>query len=131
MWVQGRTFLGQPRRQVPSRLNRLQIIGSTTVTLFSNLIFKGAGRHPRSGRKKGGVKVHTVIHANEGVPSKIKAINDSFMLKPANYVDGDILAIDRAYIDYLKIEELAQRGVTYVTKMKKTLFTKPFPTRYT
>lgn len=49
----------------------------------------------------------------------------------ANYVDGDILAIDRAYIDYLKIEELAQRGVTYVTKMKKTLFTKPFPTRYT
>ena len=50
------------------------------------------------------------------------------MLKPANYVDGDILAIDRAYIDYSKFEELAQRGVT---KMKKTLFTKPFPTRYT
>ena len=58
-------------------------------------------------------------------------INDSFMLKPANYVDGDILAIDRAYIDYSKFEELAQRGVTYATKMKKTLFRKPFPTRYT
>lgn len=70
----------------------------------------------------------TVIHANEGVPSNIKAINDSFMLKPANYVDGDILATNRAYIDYSKFEELAQRGVT---KMKKTLFTKPFPTRYT
>ena len=53
------------------------------------------------------------------------------MLKPANYVDGDILAIDRAYIDYSKFEELAQRGVTYATKMKKTLFRKPFPTRYT
>ena len=37
-------------------------------------------------KKKGGIKVHTVIHANEGVPSNIKftsaATNGSFMLKP-------------------------------------------------
>ena len=33
-------------RQVPKWLHRLQIIDSTTVTLFSNLIFKGVGRHP-------------------------------------------------------------------------------------
>lgn len=49
-------------------MKRLQIIDSTTVTLFSNLIFKGVGRHPKTGKKKGGIKVHTVIHANEGVP---------------------------------------------------------------
>ena len=43
------------------------------------------------------------------------------MLKPSNYEDGDILAIDRAYIDYAKFAELTRRGVIYVTKMKKNL----------
>ena len=60
------------RRQVPSWLKRLQIIDSTTITLFSNLVFKGVGRHPKTGRKKGGLKVHMNIHANEGVPSDIR-----------------------------------------------------------
>ena len=113
------------RRQVPLWLKRLQIIDSTTISLFSNLIFKGVGRHPKSGKKKGGIKVHTNIHANEGVPSDIRftsaATNDSFMLKPTNYSNGDIIAMDRAYIDYSKFEELTSRGVIYVTKMKKNL----------
>ncbi len=113
------------KRQVPSWLKRLQIIDSTTISLFSNLIFKGVGRNPKTGKKKGGIKVHTNIHANEGVPSDIKftsaATNDSFMLKPTNYKDGDIIAIDRAYIDYSKFEQLTNRGVIYVTKMKKSL----------
>lgn len=109
----------------PKWMKRLQIIDSTTITLFSNLIFKGVGRHPKTGKKKGGIKVHTVIHANEGVPSDIKftsaATNDSFMLKPASLHAGDIVAMDRAYLDYSKFEELRQRGVIYVTKMKKRL----------
>ncbi len=113
------------KHQPPKWLDRLQIIDSTTITLFSNLIFKGAGRHPKTGRKKGGIKVHANIHANEGVPSDIKftsaATNDSFMLKPSNYASGDLLAMDRAYIDYAKFEEMTRRGVTYVTKMKKNL----------
>lgn len=68
------------------------------------------GRHPKSGKKKGGIKVHTVIHANEGVPSDIKftsaATNDSFMFKPTNLSKGDILAMDRAYINYEKFNSL-------------------------
>lgn len=106
-------------------INRLQILDSTTITLFSNLIFKGVGRHPKTGKKKGGIKVHTNIHANECVPSDVKftsaATNDSFMLKPSNYSSGDILAIDRAYIDYGKFEEMTRNGIIYVTKMKKSL----------
>ena len=110
---------------MPKWLDRLQIIDSTTITLFSDLLFKGAGRHPKTGRKKSGIKVHANIHANDGVPSDVRftsaATNDSFMLVPSNYAQGDILAIDRAYIDYAKFEELTKRGVTYVTKMKKSL----------
>lgn len=106
-------------------MKRLQIIDSTTIALFSNLLFKGVGRHPKIGKKKGGIKVHTVIHANEGIPLNIKftsaATNDSFMLRPSVLNKDDIIAMDRAYIDYEKLEALTQREVIYVTKMKKNL----------
>ena len=106
-------------------IKRLRIIDSTTVSLFSNAIFKGVGRHPKTGRKKGGVKVHAVIHANEGVPCDVQftsaATNDSFMLAPSHYKRDEIAAMDRAYINYAKFEELTDRGVVYVTKMKKNL----------
>ena len=106
-------------------MKRLRIIDSTTITLFSNLIFKGVGRHPKTGKKKGGIKVHAVIHANEGVPCDVEftsaATNDSFMLVPSRFSEKEITAMDRAYINYEKFEELTLRNVVYVTKMKKNL----------
>ena len=106
-------------------IKRLRIIDSTTVTLFSNAMFKGVGRHPKTGRKKGGVKVHAVIYANEGVPCDVQftsaATNDSFMLAPSHYKRDEISAMDRAYINYAKFEKLTDRGVVYVTRMKKNL----------
>lgn len=107
------------------RLNSLKIIDSTTITLFSNLIYKGAGRNPIKGKKKGGIKVHTIIHANENVPSDIQftsaATNDQFMLVPEKLDKGDLIAMDRAYINYEKFQQMTERGVLYVTKMKKNL----------
>ena len=83
------------------------------------------GRHPKRGKKKGGIKVHSIIHANEQVPCDIQftsaATHDSFMLQPERFTSGDILAFDRAYMDYEKFELLSQRGAIYVTKMKKKL----------
>ena len=106
-------------------LKHLRIIDSTTISLFSNLIFKGVGRHPKTGKKKGGIKVHAIIHSNEGVPCDVQftsaATNDSFMLVPSKFLESEIIAMDRAYINYEKFEELTKRGVVYVTKMKKNL----------
>ncbi len=106
-------------------MKRLRIIDSTTVSLFSNTIFKGVGRHPKTGKKKDGIKVHAVICANEGVPCDVQftsaATNDSFMLAPSHYSHNEIAAMDRAYINYAKFEELTDRSVVYVTKMKKNL----------
>ena len=114
------------RKGVPKGVRRrMRIIDSTTISLFSNLVFKGVGRNPNNGKKKGGIKVHTDIYANEFVPNDIKftsaATHDSFMLAPERINPGEILAIDRAYIDYAKLEALTQRGVVYVTKMKQGL----------
>lgn len=113
------------RNGTESWIKALRIIDSTTITLFSNMIFKGVGRHPKTGKKKGGIKVHSVIHANEGVPCDVRftsaATNDSFMLAPVHYNHDEIVALDRAYINYEKFEELTERDVIYVTKMKKNL----------
>ena len=109
----------------PKWIGRLQIIDSTTVSLFSNAIFKGVGRNPKTGKKKGGIKVHSIIRANECVPSDVKftsaATHDHFMLSPQKFSKGDMVALDRAYIDYGKFEELTRRDIVYVTKMKSNL----------
>ena len=59
------------------------------------------------------------------MPSDIRftsaVTNGSFMLKPTTLSKGDIMAMDRTYIDYEKFEQMTQRGVIYVTKMKKNL----------
>ena len=106
-------------------VKRLRNIDSTTITLFSNVIFKGVGRHPKTGKKKGGIKVHSVIHANEGVHCDVKftsaATNDSFMLAPSHFQHDEIVALDRAYINYEKVEGLTEGNVVYVTKRKKNL----------
>lgn len=43
------------------------------------------------------------------------------MLAQSHYSRNEIVALDRAYINYAKFEGLTDRGVVYVTKMKKNL----------
>lgn len=106
-------------------MRRLRIIDSTTISLFSNLIFKGVGRHPKTSKKKGGIKVHTIVQVNEGVPSDIwftsAVTNNTFMLKPSSLSNEDITAVDRAYMDYEKFEQMTQKEIIYVTRIKKNL----------
>lgn len=40
------------KRWMPAWFNRLKIIDSTTISLFSNIIFKGVGRHPKTGKRR-------------------------------------------------------------------------------
>ncbi|MFI3264301.1 MAG: hypothetical protein SNG38_03390 [Rikenellaceae bacterium] len=43
------------------------MMNSTTISLFDNIL-KGVGRHPKSGKKKGGMKVHTLMKYDVNVP---------------------------------------------------------------
>jgi len=65
-------------------LKGLKIVDSSTITLFSDIL-KGAGRNPLSGKKKGGIKMHTMINATEDVPCLVKfssaATHDHTFLK--------------------------------------------------
>ena len=49
----------------------LYMMDSITVTLFDNLL-KGVGRHPKSGKKKAGMRVHTVMKYQVGVPMVVQ-----------------------------------------------------------
>lgn len=102
----------------------LYMMDSTTITLFDNIL-KGVGRHPKSGKKKGGMKVHTVMKYVVGVPMVVQltsaAKHDHYLLKEVHLPKDSTLAIDRAYIDIAQFQRLTDEGVCYVTKMKKNL----------
>jgi len=52
-------------------LKRLYIMDSTIISLFKEIL-KGVGRNPKEGKKKGGIKAHTIIKADENVPCQIR-----------------------------------------------------------
>ena len=52
-------------------LKRLYIMDSTTITLFKEIL-KGVGRNPKNGKRKGVIKTHTIIKADENVPCLIR-----------------------------------------------------------
>ena len=102
----------------------LYMMDSTTITLFDNIL-KGVGRHPKSGKKKGGMKVHTVMKYLVGVPMVVQltsaAKHDHYLLKEVHLPKDSTLAMDRGYIDIAQFQRLTEEGVCYVTKMKKNL----------
>ena len=102
----------------------LYMMDSTTISLFDNIL-KGVGRHPKSGKKKGGMKVHTVMKYHVGVPMVVQltsaAKHDHYLLKEVHLPKDSTLAMDRGYLDIAQFRRLSEEGVCYVTKMKKNL----------
>lgn len=105
-----------------NKKRRLYIMDSTTISLFSNIL-KGAGRNPIKGKKKGGIKVHTIIASEENVPHFIRftsaATNDHVLLKDVDIPEGSFIVFDRGYVNYRAYEQFTQQNITYVTKLKK------------
>ena len=101
----------------------LYMMDSTAITLFDNILLKGVGRHPKSGKKKGGMKVHTVMKCHVGVPMVVQltsaAKHDHYLLKEVHLPKDSTLAMDRGYVDIAQFQRLTEEGVCYVTKMKK------------
>ena len=102
----------------------LYMMDSTTITLFDNIL-KGVGRHPKSGKKKGGMKVHTVMKYHVGVPMVVQltsaAKHDHYLLKEVHLPKDSTLAMDHGYVDIAQFQRLTEQCVCYVTKMNKNL----------
>lgn len=103
-------------------LQRLYIMDSSTLSLFKNIL-KGVGRNPKEGKKKGGIKAHTIIKASENVPCLIRyseaARHDHMFLEEVLHLaPGSIITFDKGYVDYAKYEEFTHHGIYYVTRLK-------------
>lgn len=97
---------------------------STTISLFSQ-IFRGAGRDAINGQKKGGVKAHTVIRADEDVPFFVNitdaTVSDQSLLNGLfrRLPRGSWLSFDMGYVNCEAWQEFTDNGIYYVTKEKK------------
>ena len=102
-------------------VKNLKIVDSTTITLFSDIL-KGVGRNPINGKKKGGVKMHTMINAMEDVPCLIRfssaATHDHTFLKDLNLEKNSFVVFDKAYNDYLQYLQWSLADIYFVTRQK-------------
>lgn len=103
-------------------LKRLYIMDSSTITLFKDIL-KGVGRNPKEGKKKGGIKAHTIIKASENVPCLIRyseaVRHDHMFLKEVfNLPSGSIITFDKGYVDYAQYEAFSKSSIWYVTRLK-------------
>jgi hypothetical protein len=103
-------------------LKRLYVMDSTTISLFKDIL-KGVGRNPKEGRKKGGIKAHTIIKAGENVPCLVRyseAVRHDhvFLTEVLNLAKGSIVTFDKGYVDYAQYQALTGKGIWYVTRLK-------------
>ena len=103
-------------------MKRLYIMDSTTITLFKDIL-KGVGRNPAQGKKKGGIKAHTIIRASENIPCLIRysaaVQHDHTFLKEIHTLPkGSIITFDKGYVDYAQYEAFSQGSICYVTRLK-------------
>lgn len=116
-----RGFLSDTSLKTPV-VKDLKIVDSTTITLFSDIL-KGAGRNPFNGKKKGGIKMHTMINAMEDVPSLIKftsaATHDHTFLRDLELKKGSFVVFDKGYVDYLQYERWTLEDIYFVTRQKE------------
>jgi len=103
-------------------VKHLKIVDSTTISLFSDIL-KGVGRNPINGRKKGGIKMHTMINALEDVPCLVRfssaATHDHTFLRELDLKKGSFVVFDKAYTDYRQFFEWTQRDIYFVTRQKE------------
>ncbi len=107
-------------RRKKSREERLFIMDSTTVTLFSDCM-KGAGCYKANGRKKGGVKAHVLLNAKADLPQLINITegsrNDRTFMGQVHLQKADILTFDKGYQHFAQWQRWTDSGVNWVTRL--------------
>lgn len=97
--------------------NKLLSLDSTTISLCLNLFPWAQFR-----RAKGGVKAHVLLDHDDYMPSYIlltpAKVHDAKILAKLHLNEGSIVAMDRAYIDYVQFARWTLARVYFVTRMK-------------
>ncbi|GAB1856930.1 IS4 family transposase [Flavobacteriaceae bacterium MHTCC 0001] len=104
-----------------SPVKHLNIVDSSTISLFCDIL-KGVGRNPINGKKKGGIKMHTMVNALQDVPCLVRfssaATHDHTFLKELNLQKGSFVVFDKAYNDYTQYLQWTEQDIYFVTRQK-------------
>jgi Transposase DDE domain/Domain of unknown function (DUF4372) len=100
---------------------QIEIFDSTTISLFKDIL-KCVGRKPKNGKRKGGIKVHTVINADETVPKLVwfthSATHDHVLLSKLKMDSNIIYVFDKGYNDYKAFRRFCENETGFVTRIK-------------
>ena len=81
---------------------QIEIFDSTTISLFQDIL-KCVGRMPANGKRKGGIKMHTVINVDGMVPKMVwftsAATHDHYLLEKLRFDPDTIYVFDKGYND--------------------------------
>lgn len=107
---------------------QIEIFDSTTISLFKDIL-KCVGRKPKDGKRKGGVKVHTVINVDEAVPKLVwftnSATNDHVLLNKLKMDANTIFVFDKGYNDYTAFKKFSDNETGFVTRIKDNAVYEP------
>jgi hypothetical protein len=101
-------------------LKKLFMVDSTTITLFHDVL-KGTSKAV-NGKKKGGLKIHTLMQAAQDVPCLVNltaaACNDVDFLSQIKLPSHSWLLFDRGYTDYAFYSALSRNQIFFVTRQR-------------
>lgn len=126
-------FLSDSRPKKWRKMDKRTLIMDSTTMSLSQEILKAAGRNPVNGKRKGGIKAHTLIKVDEDVPQVVRftaaAAHDVTSMKLFTVPKDSILLFDKAYRDYEQLNRWDEQKIFWVTRIHKnavveTLFEK-------
>lgn len=108
--------------RIENVLNKqVKIVDSTTISLFKDIL-SCVGRKAKDGKSKGGIKVHTVINADEIVPNLVwfspATTHDHNFLEKLKCDDNTVYVFDKGYNDYKAFKHFTDQKTGFVTRIK-------------
>lgn len=120
--------LGLADSRPKNKEDRLFIIDSTTISLFSS-IMHGAGTAKNNGKKKGGAKAHMMIDSHHDLPAFIAITeakeHDLVFLQQLHVPDNATVVLDKAYVNYVQFDKWTKRNIKWVTRLKRDAVIQP------
>jgi hypothetical protein len=107
---------------------QIEIFDSTTISLYND-VMKCVGRKPKNGKRKGGIKVHTVINVDETVPKFVwftpATTHDHVLLNKLKMDSNTIYVFDKGYNDYKAFQKFCDNETGFVTRIKDNAVYEP------